>query len=144
MKKLILSAILLAGLGAAGTASAGVSFGVSIDSSRQYARYSSAPVTCAPVVAPIRADNCAPTYTYDAHRALHQDVAAARRDLHEDLGAAHDALDREIKCLRAQGVPERELKLRHDAGLRQLRDERHGALLDLKVAHREGHYELGR
>lgn len=156
MKKLILAAIALVGVGVA-TSKADVSFGFSVDNG-----YNSGygPGTCAPPRVYVQPSygyqDRGPGYAYRneqrdairpdfwaAHHDLHQDVRDAKRALDRSIQRDKEALHQEMLRQRAAGVPSYVRKAEHDTAYRQLADAHHAGHAALEAAHREGHYELG-
>lgn len=138
MKKLILAAIALVGVGVA-TSRADVSFGVAFDngynSGRGYVAGNCAPGYVQP---PSGYQERGPGYAY-----LHQDVREAKRALDRSIQRDKEALHQEMLRQRAAGVPSYVRKAEHDTAYRQLADAHHAGHAALEAAHREGHYELG-
>ena len=148
MKKILLSAIVLGGLiGAASTSKAGVSFGVSINDGYGYGREYSSPRCEPPVYSQpsysygTRSD-CAPSYRYGQHEALHEDLHALHHDSHADLNAEHYQLHRDLRHARGRGVSRWELSAEHRQAHRELSAAHRDAHDDLRDEHREGHYDL--
>jgi len=158
MKKIILAAIALVGVGVA-TSRADVSFGFSIDNGYNSGRRNG-PVTCAPSRVygqpSYGYQDRGPGYAYQSeqHEVIRPDLWAAHHDLHQDVREAKRALDRNIERdkealhqemvrQRAAGVPSYVRKAEHDTAHRELADAHHAGHAALEAAHREGHYDLG-
>jgi hypothetical protein len=158
MKKLILAAIALVGVGVA-TSRADVSFGVAFDNGYNSGR-SYGPAPCAPAPVYVQPSygyqDRDPAYAYrseprealrseswEAHHDLHQDVREAKRALDRSIQRDKEALHQEMGRQRAAGVPSYVRKAEHDTAYRQLADAHHAGHAALEAAHREGHYDLG-
>jgi hypothetical protein len=148
MKKIILSAVLLLGVGVA-TSQAGVSFGISIDNGR-YTGSGYVASDCAP--APVYSQPGCPPQAQsgyysggfrDGHELLHRDLREERADLHHDIRQARQAVHRQLKVERAYGVPHRVRAEQLKAANRVLREQHREGHYELRGEHRAGHYELG-
>ncbi len=153
MRKILVSAILLSGIGIA-TSKADATFGI-IAGRTGYSQAGYGPP------APVYAQ---PAYPGDPHRALHRDLGDvhgdvhrslkdARRDLEQDIRRAREALHRQLEQERAYGVPAWQRKAKHDAahdafkqwrrdGERQLQAQHGAAHYDLRNEHRDSHDAL--
>ena len=158
MKKLILAAIALVGVGVA-TSRAEVSFGFSVDNGYNSGR-GYGPATCAPspvyVPPSYGYQDRGPAYAYrsepreavrsdlwEAHHDLHQDVREAKRVLDRSIQRDKEALHQEMVRQRSAGVPSYVRKAEHDTAYHELADAHHAGHAALEAAHREGHYDLG-